>query len=137
MNIKAKLLNYIEKKNISKAEFYRISGLSNGFLDKEGSVTSQNLENILNNFEDLNIEWLLLDRGKMLKNSFSQSVVGDNNVNLQAGVNNSINNRQYYSDSPEVLRATIDALALRVKEKDAQIKEKDAQINKLLGILEK
>lgn len=45
-------------------------------------------------------------------------------------------NRQYFSDSPDVLRATIDLLEERIKEKDAQIKEKDAQINKLLNILE-
>ena len=69
MNIKAKLLNYIEKKNISKSEFYLKTGLSNGFLDKKGSVTSSNLEKILANYEDLNIEWLLLGNGEMLRNS--------------------------------------------------------------------
>ena len=37
-------------------------------------------------------------------------------------------NRQYFSDSPDVLRAQIDMLDERIKEKDAQIKEKDAQI---------
>lgn len=39
-----------------------------------------------------------------------------------------IDNRQYFSDSPDVLRAQIDMLDERIKEKDAQIKEKDAQI---------
>ena len=39
-----------------------------------------------------------------------------------------IDNRQYYSDSPDVLRAQIEILDERIKEKDAQIKEKDAQI---------
>ena len=53
-------------------------------------------------------------------------------------------NRQYYSDSPDVLRAEIDKLDRiisekeeRIKEKDAQIKEKDAQIKTLLEILKK
>lgn len=52
-------------------------------------------------------------------------------------------NRQYYSDSPDVLRAQIDELERlmadkeeRIKEKDAQIKEKDAQIHRLLSIVE-
>jgi len=49
--------------------------------------------------------------------------------------NSPIDNRQYYSDSPDVLRAQIDILDERIKEKDAQIKEKDAQINRLLDIL--
>ena len=62
-----------------------------------------------------------------------------------------IDNRQYYSDSPDVLRAQIDLLDERIKEKDAQIKEKDAQIkekdaqikekdaqiSRLLGVIEK
>ena len=69
-------------------------------------------------------------------------VTGASNV---VGNNNStIDNRQYYSDSPDVLRAQIDLLDERIKEKDAQIKEKDAQIKekdaqiaKLLDILSK
>ena len=52
-------------------------------------------------------------------------------------VHSPIDNRQYYSDSPDVLRATIDLLDERIKEKDAQIKEKDAQIKQLLDILAK
>ena len=60
-------------------------------------------------------------------------------------------NRSYYSDSPDVLRAEIDKLDriisekeerikekdAQIKEKDAQIKEKDAQIKTLLEILKK
>ncbi|MBQ6155775.1 MAG: hypothetical protein IJK22_04155 [Bacteroidales bacterium] len=41
-----------------------------------------------------------------------------------------IDNRHYYSDSPDVLRAQIDVL-------DERIKEKDAQISRLLGVIEK
>ena len=55
-----------------------------------------------------------------------------------------IDQRQYYSDSPSVLRAQIDLLEewikekdAQIKEKDAQIKEKDAQIHKLLEIISK
>ena len=32
-------------------------------------------------------------------------------------------NRHYYSDSPDVLKAQIDILEERIKEKDSQIKE--------------
>ena len=47
-----------------------------------------------------------------------------------------IDQRQYFSDSPDVLRTQIEVLDERIKEKDAQIKEKDAQISRLLGIIE-
>ena len=55
--------------------------------------------------------------------------------NIINSSNSSIDNRQYYAESPDVLRAQIAVLDERIKEKDAQIKEKDAQINKLLDIL--
>ncbi len=72
-----------------------------------------------------------------------------NAKNITGNVNQ--DNRQYYSDSPDVLRAEIDKLDLiiaekeerikekdaQIKEKDAQIKEKDAQIKALLEILRK
>lgn len=66
------------------------------------------------------------------KNSQTQGnvVVGNDN-------NGHIDNRQYYSDSPDVLRAQIDILEERIREKDAQLREKDAQISKLLDILAK
>ena len=66
-------------------------------------------------------------------------LVGENNtgVVINGGGNNShIDNRHYYSDSPDVLRAQIDILEERIKEKDAQIKEKDAQIKQLLDIIQ-
>ena len=49
-------------------------------------------------------------------------------INGNENCNNHIDNRHYYSDSPDVLRAQIELLDERIKEKDAQIKEKDAQI---------
>lgn len=61
-----------------------------------------------------------------------------NHNSIVMGNNNStgnIDNRQYYSDSPDVLRAQIEVLDERIKERDAQIKEKDAQIKELLSIV--
>ena len=75
----------------------------------------------------------------VLEMYFSQ--FSENNSQIQGNVvvgndnNGHIDNRQYYSDSPDVLRAQIDILEERIKEKDAQIKEKDAQIKDLLVII--
>ena len=67
MNTKANLLIFIEKKNLSKTDFYKITGLSNGFLDKGGSVTSSNLEIILKYFPELSADWLITGEGPMLR----------------------------------------------------------------------
>ncbi len=65
------------------------------------------------------------------------SLFNENGVQVVGENSGNIDNRQYYSDSPDVLRAQIDLLDERIKEKDAQIKEKDAQISRLLGVIEK
>ena len=65
------------------------------------------------------------------------SLFNESGVQFVGKNSGNIDNRHYYSDSPDVLRAQIDLLDERIKEKDAQIKEKDAQIARLLGVIEK
>lgn len=78
----------------------------------------------------------MLGVGDML--NYRQEVNGTSSIIINGEnrmSNSTIDNRQYYSDSPDVLRAQIDMLDERIKEKDAQIKEKDAQIKRLLDII--
>ena len=67
MDAKSNLLIFIKEKNLSKTDFYKKTGLSNGFLDKGGSVTSANLETILNSFPEISLDWLVTGRGPMLR----------------------------------------------------------------------
>ena len=67
MNTKDNLLIFIKEKNLSKTDFYKITGLSNGFLDKGGSVTTSNLETILKAFPELSAYWLVTGEGPMLR----------------------------------------------------------------------
>lgn len=68
MDAKSNLLIFIKEKNLSKTDFYKKTGLSNGFLDKGGSVTSANLETILKAFPEISLDWLVTGRGPMLRN---------------------------------------------------------------------
>lgn len=139
--VKERLTNYLAYKRISKSEFGRIIGVSASFISSmRKSLQPDKVTSIAQNFPDLNIQWLLTGEGDMLARG--NNVVGDNNIAAVVCNNNkqtigTIDNRQYYSDSPDVLRAQIELLDERIKEKDAQIKEKDAQISRLLSILEK
>ncbi len=72
----------------------------------------------------VNLEWIKTGIGDILIDPVNVSGVLINGDNT----NSPIDNRHYYSDSPDVLRAQIEILEERIKEKDAQIKEKDAQI---------
>jgi len=99
MGAKRNLLIYLEKKNIKKPEFYKITGLSNGFLDKNEGVSSNIIETIVSKFSDLSIEWLVTGQGEMLRSDInntqhthiptSQNQCKDtkNNSNFQADSN--------------------------------------------------
>ena len=132
---------FIEVNNLLKKEIASFLGVSNAFItqlcDGTKRIPPQKLALIKANEEGWDIS--------MFESSPSQSV-GDNNSGVvinNGGNHGSIDNRHYYSDSPDVLRAQIDLLDERIrekeerlKEKDAQIKEKDAQIKQLLDIIQ-
>lgn len=65
MSIRLRINELVDKKNISKREFYKIIGVSNGFLDKEGAIGSDKLEQIIYAFPDINVNWLLTGEGDM------------------------------------------------------------------------
>lgn len=61
-----RILQFIDYKRISKSEFYRKTGLSNGFLDKVKDIGSSKLELILKAYPEINLKWLVLGEGEML-----------------------------------------------------------------------
>lgn len=67
MNLKERLLQFIEYKGLDKAGFEREADLSNGFVDKSGDNTrKKTLDKISNAFPDLNIAWLRTGEGSMI-----------------------------------------------------------------------
>ncbi|MGG5617001.1 S24 family peptidase [Myroides odoratimimus] len=72
MTDKEKILQYLDYKGISKNKFYVKTGLSVGFLDKGNSLGLDKLKIIIDNYPDLNIDWLLHDRGEMVKSDHKQ-----------------------------------------------------------------
>jgi hypothetical protein len=62
-----RIFQIIEYKGINKSVFYKSTGLSNGFLDKVKDIGVSKLEQILNAYPDINMEWLLTGKGEMLK----------------------------------------------------------------------
>lgn len=68
MNTKEKLLQYIEYKDITQGKFCRKIGVSSGFLTSGKHIGSEKLKIIRDSFSDLNMNWLIYDEGKMIKN---------------------------------------------------------------------
>ena len=68
--ILTRLKDYIDAKGISISLFERSIGMSNASFGKSlksgGAIGTDKLENILNVYPDINIQWLLTGKGSML-----------------------------------------------------------------------
>lgn len=65
-----RLIQFIAKMNISRAEFERRSGLANGYVKKlKGNLGDNKLNDVLTAFPELNKIWLLTGEGEMLNNN--------------------------------------------------------------------
>lgn len=68
-DVKDRLLAFVSSLKISKAEFERRAGLSNGYLKNfKGQLGADKLEGLLKAFPQLSRVWLLTGEGSMLKN---------------------------------------------------------------------
>lgn len=122
---------FIEVNGLLKKDLAEYLGVSGAFITQICSGKRTLPESKLALIKANNKGWdVSMLNEQALNNVTNPVIVRGNNIH-------SIDNRHYYSDSPDVLRAQIDILDERIKEKDAQIKEKDAQIKQLLDILAK
>jgi transcriptional regulator with XRE-family HTH domain len=107
-------------------------------------ISEQNLQNKLN-ADDIKVSFLVelseklnkninyfLDIPYTKENTSGQRIITSENSNKVTAHNDA---RQYYSDSPEVLKAQIDDKDKLLKEKDERIREKDAYIAELKEII--
>jgi len=72
--IRKRILQYLELKGISKYKFYQITGLSNGFLDKDGAIGSDKCEKICYEYTDISIVWLITGKGSMLASNSTEVI---------------------------------------------------------------
>lgn len=67
MSDKDRIKKYLEYKGVSKNKFYTQTGLSIGFLDSGSSLGVDKARIIINTYPDININWLILGEGDMLR----------------------------------------------------------------------
>ena len=65
--IKKNILQYIEYKGVSKYEFYKNTRITRGILDQNNGISEENITRFLAYYKEVNVEWLILGTGKMLK----------------------------------------------------------------------
>ena len=71
MEIRDRIIEYLGSKGISKYKFYKDINVSNGFLDKSGTIGADKCEIICYHYPDLSLEWLITGKGSMIKNNES------------------------------------------------------------------
>jgi transcriptional regulator with XRE-family HTH domain len=109
-----------QKLGYTKSSFSQIINgkvpLSERFIDK-----------LCESDKNINKVWIMEGKGKMLKTleKKNQSIIGDNNIQTS---NSNIDARQYYSDSPDILKAQIDDKDKLLHEKDERLREKDVRL---------
>jgi tRNA A-37 threonylcarbamoyl transferase component Bud32 len=77
-----RVFKYLKHKGINKSEFYRRTGMSNGYLDKVKDVGVSKIGHILNVFPDLSPIWLVKGEGPMLKSQIERPPEIDINTYL-------------------------------------------------------
>lgn len=130
MTARERLRKFIDYKGISKYRFYKETGLSNGFLDKDGNIGSDKCEKIYYLYPDLNLIWLITGEGEMLLHannmiSISQSINGDNNI--ATGRGNAYANKE--KESMDYKK--------QVEQQNVYIKNLLTEIEKLHGQIDK
>lgn len=66
--VKQRLISFIEFKGLSKNRFETICGLSTRYVSNiVNSIPPKTIEKITLNFPELNLEWLLVGRGEMIR----------------------------------------------------------------------
>lgn len=66
--IKNKILEYLEFKGITKYEFYKSTGVSNGVLSQNSGMSEENTLRFISHYSEVSLDWLLKDKGDMIEN---------------------------------------------------------------------
>ena len=74
MNSSQRILDYINFKWISKREFYKNTGLSNGYLDKTENLGANKLAKVLAAYPDLNLYYVVAGIGTITNNKMLKQI---------------------------------------------------------------
>lgn len=127
LNIKERILYFADYKDISYTKFFKdIGGTYGNFTgnNKNTSVKSSLLANLLVKYPELNPEWLLTGKGEMLKDQRERSI--------EAAMVNEPHAEYGYKNCKELEKEII-YLKEIIKTKDELLKVKDMLIEKMMG----
>lgn len=136
---KQRLLQYIEYLGISKSQFYKKTGLSNGYLDKNPNVNSSKIEIIGAAFPALNLNWVISGEGPMIRQEPPEDMLG---------LDDTYTGRELFEASRQAIKETVADMIMTgqlflpdaVQTRDAlieQLKKENASLAARIKELEK
>lgn len=85
METKERIMQLIAALGMSKAEFERVCGLSNGYINSiRKTIGSKGAEQIIAKFPQVNKPWLVFGEGEMLRSPITQTATG-HHINQSVG----------------------------------------------------
>lgn len=102
--VRERLTAYIRIKNINISQFEKAIGVSSGYVNNiSKSIQPDKLQAISDHFSDLNIEWLLIGKGGMLKKNAHKAPVSSGRNPIDAnGAGNRIKQVLMYAFSGDI-----------------------------------
>ena len=136
--IKERIIQFIDLKGVTKEHFYNKIGMTSANFRgkaKETPINSTAIENILSEFPDLNLDWLITGKGEMTKMP-TQIVKNEGTTNNQNNINAPIEGNITISQNEmyniiEIQRE----LNYIIKTSQEQLSESQKQVSDLIEIL--
>ena len=86
MNSKQRLLEYLNFKGISKREFYRETGISNGYLNKTENLSANKLAKVIIAYPDINLFYIVIGVGN-LTNGNMEKIIKNHTLSILSNIN--------------------------------------------------
>lgn len=129
-----RLSDYLITNGLSKASFYKKTGISNGYLDKKGAIGSKLLRKISGFYPEIDLHWVITGESKL---HYETKILSDHLVLKEDSVAYNLKNNKLH----QLLIKDRDRLIKTVQEQETTIKELVNMVNNMMDdnieILEK
>ncbi|MFX1666985.1 hypothetical protein JSO61_000430 [Riemerella anatipestifer] len=134
--IKERILQFVDFKGVKREVFYGKIGMTSANFRgkaKETPINSTAIENILSEYPDLNLEWLITGSGEMVKGSTQNVRIEGQNKNLN-NINGSSNVTISQNDISEIIEIQREMNDI-IRTAQSQLSESQQQVSNLIEIL--
>ncbi len=89
-SIKERILHFVKNNGYSKSEFYRMTNITRGVLDKESGLTEVNIAKFIAAFPEVQLDWLIKGAGQVYNSPKVDSVIVSENKETYLSSNKTI-----------------------------------------------